>query len=117
MARFSLTVIRPGAHRRALTNTSARPRHVITIEAAFIDDGTWLIVACLRFRDRVPAKVARHVLADGRRALLAGIAREAVHGRSLGARKMRVRLDDGSLSADVDQADLDRVLEGPDIIH
>ena len=73
----------------------------VSVEAAFTEDGVWLIDARLRFREGTRPKVGSTLLGEGRCALLEAIAREGARGRALGATKVRVRLDTGDDIRDV----------------
>ena len=64
----------------------------VSVEAAFAEDGVWLIDARLKFRDG-PPQLGSDLLGEGRIALLQAIAREAERGRVLGANKVRVHMD------------------------
>jgi hypothetical protein len=69
-----------------------QPPFTVRVEAAFDENGVWLIDARLKFRTGTP-KVGSQLLGLGRLALLEGVAREGLHGRTLGATKVRVHLD------------------------
>ncbi len=85
----------------------------VCVEAAFDESGVWLIDARLRFHHG-PPRAGSELLGQGRLALLHGIAREGLHGRSLGAEKVRVHLDIDGTHRDIDLAD---GLAGPDSLN
>ena len=85
----------------------------VSVEAAFTEDGVWLIDACLKFRDG-PPPVGSELLGLGRIALLEGIAREGQRGRSLGATKVRVRLDADERIREVGMVE---IIGEPDTLH
>ena len=59
------------------------------------DDGVWQIDATVTFRDGLDPQPGDKLLGDGRLALLQGIVREGLRGRSMGATQVRVRMDIG----------------------
>ena len=67
----------------------------VSVHAGFNEDGLWVIDARLEFRDGAPPPSDR-LIGEGRLALLAEIMREGQRGRSLGATKARLRMDDGT---------------------
>ncbi len=64
----------------------------VSVEAGFDESGIWVMDARLRWRDGPPPLGSR-LLGLGRLALLEGIAREGLHGRALGATKVRVHME------------------------
>lgn len=68
------------------------PPFTISVEAGFDDSGFWLIDACIAWRDGMPPQ-GSDLLGEARMAMLTAIAREAQHGRSLGATKVRVHME------------------------
>lgn len=71
------------------------PDFTVSVEGAFREDGVWLIDAQLRLRDGFGGEARREAIGKGRLALLQGIVREGLRGRTLGADRARVRLDTG----------------------
>ncbi len=69
-----------------------REPFIVSVEAGFTEDGTWLIDARLEWRDGPPPLGSR-LLGLGRLALLEGIAREGWRGRALGATRVRVHME------------------------
>ena len=63
----------------------------VTCHAGFDESGFWLIDAEIKWRDGLPPRGSR-LLGEGYLAMLTAIAREAQHGRSLGAVKVRVHM-------------------------
>lgn len=84
-----------------MPSRSSRPSFTVSVEAAFTEDGIWLIDARLWFREGAPPKVGSNLLGEGRCALLEAIAREGARGRALGATKVQVRLGTGDGIRDV----------------
>ncbi len=85
----------------------------VSVEAGFAEDGIWRIDARLRFRDG-SAPLGSDLLGEGRLALLAGITREGLRGRSLGAKIVRVHLDTGDRVRDVG---LMEIIADPDTLR
>jgi len=57
------------------------------------DDGIWEIDATVTFRSGLDPQPGDELLGAGRLALLQGIVREGLRGRSLGATRVRVRME------------------------
>jgi len=85
----------------------------VSVEAAFTEDGVWLIDARLGFRDG-PPPMGSELLGLGRIALLEAIAREGQRGRALGATKVRVRLDADDRVREVGMIE---IIGEPDTLH
>ncbi len=74
------------------------PPFTISSDSAFNEEGVWLIEVHLRFtKSSEPASL---ILDKARPALTDSILKEALRGRSLGARSMRVHLETGRHVAD-----------------
>jgi hypothetical protein len=71
------------------------PYFSINTDAAFTEDGVWLIAARLRFGRRTMRQIGTVVRAEARLSLLTALTREALRGRALGATNIRVSLDAG----------------------
>ncbi len=71
------------------------PLFSVSVQAGFAEDGVWSIDARLRFRDGKTPPIGSSLLADGHIALLKGIHREGILGRSLGATQVRLCMDAG----------------------
>ena len=84
-----------------MASHNSRKPFRVSVDAAFTEDGVWLIDARLRFRESPPPKVGSSLLGEGRCALLEAIAREGARGRTLGATKVQVRMDAGDGIRDV----------------
>jgi len=79
----------------------AYPRFIVSVQAGFSEDGTWMIDALLQFRDGKTPPLGSPLLGEGRLALLVGIEREGLRGRSLGATRVKVLMDTGDGPVDV----------------
>ena len=71
------------------------PQFTISTQAAFNENGVWLIDARLRFGRRAARQVGSALLGETRLALMGALTREALRGRALGANSVRVHLDAG----------------------
>jgi len=67
----------------------------VSVHAGFDEGGVWVIDARLTFRDGAPPP-GDQLIGKGRLALLTEIMREGQRGRSLGATKARLQMDDGT---------------------
>ncbi len=90
------------------------PPFTAYVDACFDCEGVWRIDAHVVYRDGVVPRIGDDLLGRARLALLAGIAREGLRGRSLGADRVIVYLDAGD---GVREIDLDALLDGPRTIH
>lgn len=66
----------------------------VSVEAAFDEDGTWVIDTAVKFRDGLAPEAIARLVGDVRLALLVGIWDRGREGRALGATRVHVRLDD-----------------------
>ena len=64
-----------------MTSHNPRKPFTVNVEADFSEDGVWLIVARLRFRDGARPRDGSSLLEEGRRVLRDAIAREGARGR------------------------------------
>jgi len=77
------------------------PRFTVTVESGFSEDGVWTIDARVKYRDGKTPPIGSRLLGEGRLALLAGIAKEGLRGRSLGATRVKVTMDAGDGPVDL----------------
>ena len=71
----------------------------LTTEAAFTVEGVWLIRADFSFR-KTPEGPIRALVNQARLAVMAALTRQALRGRGLGARTVRVRFKSGTQLTD-----------------
>ncbi len=71
------------------------PPFTISTDAAFNENGVWMISARLRFHQGASDKTGSALLGEAKAALIEELIREARRGRTLGANVVRVRLDAG----------------------
>ena len=95
-----------------------RDPFTVTCHAGFDDSGFWLIDVRISWRDGMPRQGSR-LLGEGRIAMLTAIHREAQHGRSLGAMKVRVHMEGhskllGKTAEVFGEGDLERILPDPE---
>ena len=64
-------------------------------DARFRTDGVWVITLAISYRDGMPPE-GSELLGQARAAVLQGLLDAGIKGRTLGARNVRVFLDDGS---------------------
>ena len=74
------------------------------------DDGVWQIDATLTFRNGLDPQPGETLLGEGRLALLQGIVTEGLRGRSMGATRVRVRMDIGGEVREFGLDELDEVV-------
>lgn len=79
----------------------AYPRFTVFVEAAFSEDGVWIMEARLQYRDGKTPPLGSRLLGEGRNALLVGIAKEGLRGRTLGASRVKVTMDAGDGPVDL----------------
>ena len=79
----------------------AYPQFTVSVEAGFSEDGIWTIDARLQFRDGKTPPIGSNLVGEGRIALLQGIHREGLRGRSLGATRVKVLMDAGDGPVDI----------------
>jgi hypothetical protein len=79
----------------------AHPRFTVVVQAGFSEDGVWILDARLKFRGGKTPPVGSRLLGEGRTALLIGIAREGLRGRTLGATRIKVTMDAGDGPVDL----------------
>jgi hypothetical protein len=79
----------------------AYPRFTVTVESGFLEEGVWTIDARVKYRDGKTPPVGSRLLGEGRLALLAGIHKEGLRGRELGATRVKVTLDAGDGPVDL----------------
>ncbi len=72
-----------------------------SVEAGFSEDGIWILDARLQWCDGVVPADGSQLLGEGRLALLERIAREAMHGRALGAKSIQLHLNTGDICSDM----------------
>jgi hypothetical protein len=90
------------------------PQYSISTQAAFNEEGVWMIEARLRFGRRAARQVGSALLGETRVALMEALSREALRGRVLGAQVIRVQLDAGGHVTEFGFDD--RMLDG-DFLH
>ena len=78
-----------------MTAQGADSPFTVSVQAGFAEDGVWTIDARLRFHDGKTPPLGSRLLGEGRIALLKAIHREGLRGRTLGATRVRVRMDAG----------------------
>ena len=76
-------------------------RFTVVVEAGFSEDGTWTIDARLQYRDGKIPPLGSRLLGEGRTALLVGIGKEGLRGRTLGATRVKVTMDAGDGPVDI----------------
>ena len=79
----------------------AYPQFIVVVQAGFSEDGTWTIDARVQYRDGKVPRLGSRLLGEGRAALLLGIAKEGLRGRSLGATRVKVLMDAGDGPVDI----------------
>ncbi len=79
----------------------AYPRFTVTVESGFSEDGVWTFDRRVRFQDGKTPPLGGRLLGEGRAALLVGIAKEGLRGRSLGATLVHVVMDAGDGPVDI----------------
>ena len=77
-----------------MSEPSTSPEFTVAVEGAFDEAGVWVITTRVTFRRKVSEKRRAELVGAARLELLEGIAREGLRGRSLGAKEVRVSLDD-----------------------
>jgi hypothetical protein len=80
--------------------------YVVHVDGHLVRNGVWKIDAKLRFRKGTKLTLGERLFGEGRLALLDGIRREGLRGRSHGATSVRVHMDIDGEVRDIALGDL-----------